>query len=225
MSSTLAVYELSYPDRPPLEDRVLEALAPEAREEYLDARARRRRRAPRSRRCRSCSASAQAFERAFVKAGGLLGAGRRSHRHGRRAARLRRSAQLRAADRGGLLAGRSDSDHDAQRREDAGRGRPARLDRRRQDSPISSSFAATRSRRPATSGTSRSCSRTASATTRRSCWPRSKAWSGFAKQDREIRATVVVLFVSKLSTETLANGEIESAVSPPNVMSDTALDE
>src|SRR5262245_32768819 len=38
MNSTLAVYELSYPDRPPLEDRVLEALAPEAREEYLSAR-------------------------------------------------------------------------------------------------------------------------------------------------------------------------------------------
>ena len=33
MTSTLAVYELSYPDRPPLEDRVLDALAPEARED------------------------------------------------------------------------------------------------------------------------------------------------------------------------------------------------
>ena len=55
MSSTLAVYELSYPDRPPLEDRVLDALAPEAREEYLERAQGDRRRAPRSRRCRSCS--------------------------------------------------------------------------------------------------------------------------------------------------------------------------
>ena len=39
MSSTLAVYELSFPDRPPLEDRVLDALSPEARDEYLAARA------------------------------------------------------------------------------------------------------------------------------------------------------------------------------------------
>src|SRR5688572_14672915 len=38
LNSTLAVYELSYPDRPPLEDRVLEAMAPETREEYLSAR-------------------------------------------------------------------------------------------------------------------------------------------------------------------------------------------
>ncbi|MDQ3606821.1 MAG: amidohydrolase family protein [Gemmatimonadota bacterium] len=34
MTSTLAVYELAYPNRPPLEDRVLEVLAPEVRQEY-----------------------------------------------------------------------------------------------------------------------------------------------------------------------------------------------
>jgi imidazolonepropionase-like amidohydrolase len=74
MSSTLAVYELSYPDRPPLEERVLAALAPEAREEYLSTR--------RETSARAAGSSmpelfrrAQAFERAFVKAGGLLGAG------------------------------------------------------------------------------------------------------------------------------------------------------
>ena len=38
MTSTLAVYELSVPNRPPLEDRVLEAMAPAAREEYLETR-------------------------------------------------------------------------------------------------------------------------------------------------------------------------------------------
>lgn len=74
MSSTLAVYELSYPDRPPLEDRVLEALSPEAREEYLSARKEMSARAAQST-MPELFRRAQAFERAFVKAGGLLGAG------------------------------------------------------------------------------------------------------------------------------------------------------
>lgn len=74
MSSTLAVYELSYPDRPPLEDRVLEALAPEAREEYLSTRKETSARAAQST-MPELFRRAQAFERAFVKAGGLLGAG------------------------------------------------------------------------------------------------------------------------------------------------------
>jgi imidazolonepropionase-like amidohydrolase len=74
MNSTLAVYELSYPDRPPLEDRVLEALAPEAREEYLSARRETSARAAEST-MPELFRRAQAFERAFVKAGGLLGSG------------------------------------------------------------------------------------------------------------------------------------------------------
>jgi dihydroorotase-like cyclic amidohydrolase len=74
MSSTLAVYELSYPDRPPLEDRVLEALAPEAREEYLSTRKETSARAAESS-MPELFRRAQAFERAFAKAGGLLGAG------------------------------------------------------------------------------------------------------------------------------------------------------
>jgi imidazolonepropionase-like amidohydrolase len=74
MSSTLAVYELSYPDRPPLEDRVLEALSPEAREEYLSARREMSARAAQST-MPELFRRAQAFERAFVKAGGLLGSG------------------------------------------------------------------------------------------------------------------------------------------------------
>ena len=74
MSSTLAVYELSYPDRPPLEDRVLAALAPEAREEYLSTRKETSARAAQST-MPELFRRAQAFERAFVKAGGLLGAG------------------------------------------------------------------------------------------------------------------------------------------------------
>jgi imidazolonepropionase-like amidohydrolase len=74
LTSTLAVYELSIPDRPPLEERVLVALAPDARAEYLQRRqeisaaAAQSTMAERFRR-------AQAFERAFHAAGGLLGAG------------------------------------------------------------------------------------------------------------------------------------------------------
>jgi hypothetical protein len=74
MSSTLAVYELSFPDRPPLEDRVLEALAPEAREEYLAARREIASRAAQST-MPELFRRAQAFEVAFVRAGGLLGSG------------------------------------------------------------------------------------------------------------------------------------------------------
>jgi imidazolonepropionase-like amidohydrolase len=74
MSSTLAVYELSYPDRPPLEERVLEALAPEAREEYLTTRKETSARAAQST-MPQLFRKAQEFERAFVKAGGLLAAG------------------------------------------------------------------------------------------------------------------------------------------------------
>lgn len=74
MSSTLAVYELSYPDRPPLEDRVLAALSPEAREEYLSARKEMSERAAQST-MPEAFRRAQQFERAFVRAGGLLGAG------------------------------------------------------------------------------------------------------------------------------------------------------
>jgi imidazolonepropionase-like amidohydrolase len=74
MTSTLAVYELSVPGRPPLEDRVLEALAPEARQEYL-----RTREAIAAQAATSQTAEvfrkAQAYEKAFVEAGGLLAAG------------------------------------------------------------------------------------------------------------------------------------------------------
>ena len=74
MTSTLAVYELSVPGRPPLEQRVLDAMAPEVRAEYLATR-----KAIEENAASSTTAQvfrkAQAFERAFVKAGGLLSAG------------------------------------------------------------------------------------------------------------------------------------------------------
>ena len=74
MSSTLAVYELSFPDRPPLEPRVLDALSPEAREEYLTARKEFSARSAQST-MPELFRKAQAFEVAFVRAGGLLGSG------------------------------------------------------------------------------------------------------------------------------------------------------
>jgi hypothetical protein len=74
MTSTLAVFELFVPNRPPLEPRVLEAMAPDVRAEYLTSRAR----------LGESSAfsispeifrKAQEFELQFVRAGGLLAAG------------------------------------------------------------------------------------------------------------------------------------------------------
>jgi imidazolonepropionase-like amidohydrolase len=74
MTSTLAVFELFVPNRPPLEPRVLDAMAPDVRAEYLTSRARL-----------SESGSfaispevfrnAQQFELEFVRAGGLMAAG------------------------------------------------------------------------------------------------------------------------------------------------------
>jgi imidazolonepropionase-like amidohydrolase len=75
MTSTLAVYELSYPNRPPLEDRVLEAMAPEARAEYLATREAIARNAERNTATAQVFHKAQQYERRFVEAGGLLAAG------------------------------------------------------------------------------------------------------------------------------------------------------
>jgi imidazolonepropionase-like amidohydrolase len=73
ITSTLPVFEHSVPNRPPLQQRVLDAMTPQARERFLLAR-NRRAAAP-------AGKSAEAFrrdmdlERAFVAAGGLLLAG------------------------------------------------------------------------------------------------------------------------------------------------------
>ena len=73
MTSTLAVYELGVPNRPPLEERVLEMLAPGARDEYLASRAdvASRDDAPMA----TLFPKAQRFEKLFADAGGLLAAG------------------------------------------------------------------------------------------------------------------------------------------------------
>ncbi|HEX6643615.1 MAG TPA: amidohydrolase family protein [Gemmatimonadales bacterium] len=74
MTSTLAVYELYVPNRPPLEQRMLDAMSPEVRAEYLASRARLAEPGA-SAISPEVFRKAQAYEVAFVRAGGLLGAG------------------------------------------------------------------------------------------------------------------------------------------------------
>jgi imidazolonepropionase-like amidohydrolase len=74
LTSTLAVYELYVPGRPPLEDRILRAIAPEAREEYLVQR-KEIAAAAKDSVMGDIFPRAQAFEHMFYKAGGLLAAG------------------------------------------------------------------------------------------------------------------------------------------------------
>src|ERR687896_1641023 len=74
MTSTLAVFELFVPNRPPLEQRVLDAMSPEVRAEYLQSRALLAQPgsfgiSP------AVFKKAQEFDVAFVRAGGLLAAG------------------------------------------------------------------------------------------------------------------------------------------------------
>jgi imidazolonepropionase-like amidohydrolase len=73
ITSTLPVFEISVPGRPPLQQRVLDAMAPDTRINYL---------AQRARVGENLQSTALAmlkkemeFERAFAKAGGLLIAG------------------------------------------------------------------------------------------------------------------------------------------------------
>lgn len=74
MTSTLAVYELMVPNRPPLEERTLEALAPEMRQEYLATREAIARHAD-GPVVATVFQKALAFEKAFHDAGGLLASG------------------------------------------------------------------------------------------------------------------------------------------------------
>jgi imidazolonepropionase-like amidohydrolase len=74
VTSTLAVFELFVPNRPPLEPRVLEAMAPDVRSEYLTSRARIAQPGAFSI-SPEVFRKAQEFELEFVRAGGLLAAG------------------------------------------------------------------------------------------------------------------------------------------------------
>ncbi len=73
VTSTLPVFEISFPGRPPLQQRVLEAMAPEIRILYLTQRARvgEIKDSP----LPALFRKEMEFEREFVKAGGLLIAG------------------------------------------------------------------------------------------------------------------------------------------------------
>ncbi len=72
MTSTLVVFEPSVPNRPPLDQRVLDAMAPEVRAEVLKSRAEV---AAQPARPAGLLKKAMEYEVAFVKAGGLLAAG------------------------------------------------------------------------------------------------------------------------------------------------------
>jgi imidazolonepropionase-like amidohydrolase len=74
MTSTLAVYESSVPNRPPLEQRVLDAMSPDVQKEYLATRRQLAAQAGASPVLAGLK-KAMEYERAFVKAGGLLAAG------------------------------------------------------------------------------------------------------------------------------------------------------
>ena len=74
MTSTLAVFELFVPNRPPLEQRVLDAMSPDVRTEYLASRARLAEPGAFGISLEVFK-KAQAFELRFVRAGGLMAAG------------------------------------------------------------------------------------------------------------------------------------------------------
>jgi imidazolonepropionase-like amidohydrolase len=74
MTSTLAVFESTMANRPPLDPRVLDAMSPDTRNEYLTTRARVAEGAGLGM-SPELFRKAQQYEREFVKAGGLLAAG------------------------------------------------------------------------------------------------------------------------------------------------------
>ncbi len=74
LTTTPAVYELFVPNRPPLQDRVLDAISPEARGEYLDSRERIAEE-PDAGTPEELFLKGLAFDSAFHAGGGLLAAG------------------------------------------------------------------------------------------------------------------------------------------------------
>jgi len=75
MTSTLAYFETFSPDRPPLDQRVLDAMSPVVKADYLASRARIAKGSAPLGIGPELLHTAMAYERAFVLAGGLLGAG------------------------------------------------------------------------------------------------------------------------------------------------------
>jgi imidazolonepropionase-like amidohydrolase len=75
MTSTLAVYELGLPNRPPVEDRFREMMAPEFLEDYLATRRQIDERGPEGNAWSAVWDKALAFEKRFHDMGGVLAAG------------------------------------------------------------------------------------------------------------------------------------------------------
>jgi len=75
MTSTLAVYEISVPNRPPLDQRVLDAMSPDVQREYTATRQRLAAQAATNTATLGMLKKGMEYELAFVKAGGLLAAG------------------------------------------------------------------------------------------------------------------------------------------------------
>src|SRR5688572_11619149 len=75
MTSTLSVYELFVPNRPTKDQRTLDAMAPEVRTDYLAARAQIDGNTNNPGISLDRFKAAMAYEKAFVEAGGLMGAG------------------------------------------------------------------------------------------------------------------------------------------------------
>jgi hypothetical protein len=73
MTSTLCVFEPMVPNRPPVEQRVFDAMAPDVREEVLNAR--KETAALPANNLAASFKKAMEYELAFAKAGGLLAAG------------------------------------------------------------------------------------------------------------------------------------------------------
>ena len=71
LTATLSVYEAFFPDRPVVDDRTLEMMAPDLREAYLDERGRIQEVGPDP----ENFVNELRFEKAFVDAGGLLASG------------------------------------------------------------------------------------------------------------------------------------------------------
>ena len=126
VTSTLAVFEVA----PPLQPRFLEALSPTAALLYLSGRDR----LPEQARAGSALRIKKEveFERAFVKAGGLLMAGCDPTGNGSASGRFRRSAQPGASGGRRVHSRGGDSDRDSQWSKVPGLGRTHRLHRARQ---------------------------------------------------------------------------------------------
>ena len=117
MTSTLDVFELSSPSRVPFDQRVLDALHPELRTADRERTTSAGRAATTA--CIAVFKKAMEFDRAFAKAGGLLGAGRiRAALSAIAGYGDQRNYEL--LDRSGVHARAGDASHDVERREDSG---------------------------------------------------------------------------------------------------------